>query len=83
MITSLPARTTIFLIVVGALVTGAFVFTSGAPAPVEGVTETVKYGTTDQLTPEERELLEPDTPKSVVMDARTEDIVSLAVDADG
>ncbi|MGP5055490.1 hypothetical protein ACTXJ3_10445 [Brachybacterium paraconglomeratum] len=83
MITSLPARTTIFLIVLVALVIGAFVFTSGAPAPVEGGIETVKYGTTDQLTPEERELLESDTPKSVVVDARTGDIVSLAVDADG
>lgn len=82
MIKSLPARAPalILLSIVAALMFGTLALKGATPAEAGGGPDSVKYGTVDQLTQEEIELLDSDTPKTVVVDFETGDITSVTPD---
>lgn len=79
MIKSLPARTYVllFLSIVAVLMLGTLALKGVAPAQAEGDSGSVKFGTVDQLTQEEIDLLDSDTPKTAVVDTPTGDITSV------
>lgn len=82
MIKSLPARVPalVLLSIIAALLAGTLALKGAAPTEAGGGPEPVKYGTVDQLTPEEIDLLDSDTPKTVVVDFETGDITSVTPD---
>lgn len=82
MVKSLPARASalILLSIIAALMAGTLALKGATPAEAGGGPEPVKYGTVDQLTAEEVDLLDSDTPKTVVVDYETGDITSVTPD---